>query len=332
MNQAPPSTTEAPVDPRITALGDRFDALRASLSKVVVGQEQAMDEILVGLLAGGHVLLRGVPGVAKTLMARALAAALGMDFRRVQFTPDLMPADIIGTNVFDFQREVFHLQKGPVFTQLLLADEINRTPPKTQAALLEAMQERQVTIDGQRHELDEPFFVIATQNPLDHEGTYPLPEAQLDRFLLEVVVGYPAPDDEIEVYRRFMAGTLSIETREPELEAVVQPQEILALRALLAHVHVEDKLLGYLQALVAATRSSTHLAYGASPRAGMALLGAARAWAALEGRSFVIPDDIKRMAHPVLRHRLIITPDAELDGLDAEGVLNRVLDSVEVPR
>ncbi len=313
-------------------LTDTVTTLRDTLSSVVVGQEDAMDELIAAWLAGGHVLLEGVPGVAKTLLARTLAAALGLEFKRVQFTPDLMPADITGGSIFDFKGGTFQLQKGPLFCQVLLADEINRAPPKTQAALLEAMQERQATIDGETHALDSGFFVVATQNPVDQEGTYPLPEAQLDRFLLRVSVGYPSASAELEVYRRFRDGTLPLAGSPPAVDPVVDAAGAAALRRQLAQVHVEDGVLGYLQALVAATRSAPRLVWGASPRAGLALLAVSRAWAAMEGREFVIPDDLKRMARPVLTHRLLPTADAELDGWTADRVLDDILAAVPVPR
>ena len=316
--------TPLPLD----AVATRADALRAALADVVVGQNDAVSELLVALLAGGHALLEGVPGLAKTLLARTLAAALGLPFRRVQFTPDLMPADVVGTNIFDLTTSGFRLQRGPIFTNVLLGDEINRTPPKTQAALLEAMEERQVTIDGVSHPLDAPFFVIATQNPLDHAGTWPLPEAQLDRFLVKVRVAYPAAADEKEVYRRSLGGPARPDTVAP----VLAPGELLRIRAALGQVHVEERVLDYLLALITATRADPRLAAGASPRAGTALLAAARAWAALDGRAFVLPDDIKRMARPVLRHRLVPTADAELEGQSGEAVLLGLLERVAVPR
>jgi MoxR-like ATPase len=312
----------------LSTVAARADALRSALAHVVVGQSEAVSELLVALLAGGHALLEGVPGLAKTLLARTLAAALGLPFRRVQFTPDLMPSDVIGTSVFDLSTSTFRLQRGPIFTNVLLGDEINRTPPKTQAALLEAMEERQVTIDGHSHLLTEPFFVIATQNPLDHEGTWPLPEAQLDRFMLKVHVDYPAGADEREIYRR----SLGQAPRPEQVETVLLPGELLAMRASLRTVHVEDRLLDYLLALVHATRQDPRLSAGASPRAGSALLAAGRAWAALDGRDFLLPDDLKRMARPVLRHRLLPTPDAELEGQTGEAVLVELLGKLEVPR
>ncbi len=326
-----PRSSTRPSDPDALPLemvAARADALRAALATVVVGQPDAVSELLVALLAGGHALLEGVPGLAKTLLARTLAAALGLPFRRVQFTPDLMPADIVGTNVFDLATHTFRLQTGPIFTNVLLGDEINRAPPKTQAALLEAMEERQVTIDGVSHPLTEPFFVVATQNPLDHEGTWPLPEAQLDRFLVKVRVAYPAAADEKEVYRRSLGGA----ARPDAVSPVLAPDELPRIRAALGAVHVEERVLDYLLALVAGTRRDPRLSAGASPRAGTALLAAARVWAALDGRAFVLPDDIKRMAPPVLRHRLVPTPDAELEGQSGEAILAGLLARIEVPR
>ena len=313
-------------------LAGRMDALRQALATVVVGQAGAVDQLLAALLAGGHVLLEGVPGVAKTLLARSLAQALGLHFGRVQFTPDLMPADIVGSSLFDFQDRSFRLQKGPVFTQILLADEINRTPPKTQAALLEAMEERQATIDGTTHPLPVPFFVIATQNPMDHEGTYPLPEAQLDRFLLKVVLDYPSPDEELEIYGRFVDGRLKLGLAGEALKPVFQAGEVVAIQALLANVHVEPPVIAYLRDLVAATRRSPLVAAGASPRAGLAWLAVARARAAMDGRDYVIPDDLKALAGPVLRHRLLLTPEAELEGRTADEVLAGLVSSVQAPR
>jgi len=308
-------------------LVERVRVLRAAVARVVVGQDDVVEEVLCGLLAGGHVLLEGVPGLAKTLLARSLASALGLDFKRIQFTPDLMPADVVGTNIFDLGQGRFHLVRGPVFTQVLLADEVNRTPPKTQAALLEAMEERQVTLDGQSLPLPDPFFVIATQNPLDHEGTYPLPEAQLDRFMLKVTVPYPGPAEEREVYRRFLGDA------RPELPApVLDAAALTALRASVRAVHVEDKVVDYCLALVAATRTSRAVQTGASPRAGLMWLQLAQARAAMEGRDFVIPDDLKRLALPVLRHRVRLGADAELEGKGPDRVVTGILERVDVPR
>jgi len=316
---------------KIDEIQQAAQALRAALGDVVVAQAGPVDQLLAAWLAGGHVLLEGVPGVAKTLLARAMAAALGLRFGRIQFTPDLMPADIIGANVFDFQQRCFVLQRGPVFCDVLLADEINRAPPKTQAALLEAMQEGQVTIDDTTYQLDPRFFVIATQNPLEHEGTYPLPEAQLDRFLLKIRIDYPGEQGELQVYRRYLSGDLPVVGSAVSIEAVIAPERQLALRGGVGEVHVEDPLLSYLYALIRGTRESPHLSFGASPRAGVALLAAARARAAMEGREFVLPDDIKRMAGSVLRHRLLLTPEAELDGMGVDEVLNGILRKTAIP-
>ena len=304
--------------------------LEAELGKAVVGQSGVVEPLLAAFFAGGHVLLEGVPGVAKTLLAKALARALELDFRRVQFTPDLMPADILGTNVWREDERKFVLARGPVFTEVLLADEVNRTPPKTQAALLEAMEERHVTIDGVRHELGPAFFVIATQNPLEHEGTYPLPEAQVDRFLVKILVPYPEEAAEREVLLRHHQGF------EPHdlsrIQPVVRRAELPSLRREVQAVRVEPTVLDYVVRLVRATRQAPQLRAGASPRAGVALLGVAKALAALRGDGDLIPDDVKAAARPVLRHRLVLRPEAEIEGLSVEDVVGRLLDEVPVPR
>jgi MoxR-like ATPase len=284
------------------------------------------------LLARGHILVEGVPGLAKTLAVKSLAEAVGGQFQRVQFTPDLMPSDVVGTKLFDFQQSTFRMHLGPVFTQVLLADEINRTPPKTQSALLEAMQEHQVTIDGETHRLPQPFFVIATQNPLEFEGTYPLPEAQLDRFMVKVEMGYPTADEELDVYRRFVDGRLGEAGDDPPIDRVIDAPTIEALRSAVRSVHVEGSMLQYLRNLMRATRETRTVALGASPRAGISLLALARAIAAMEGRPFVLPDDIKRMALPALRHRVLLTPDAELETVDVTDVIGRILATVEIPK
>ena len=299
-------------------------AVEAALASVVIGQEHAVRELCVGLFADGHVLLEGVPGVAKTLLARTLAACLDLRFHRVQFTPDLMPADLIGTRIWNPETRAWELHTGPIFTDVLLADEVNRTPPKTQAALLEGMEERQVTIDGERHGLGESFFVVATENPLEFEGTYPLPEAQTDRFLLKVVVGYPTEDAELELYARGAQHGAALP------RPVLSRDALAHTRALVARTRVDATVRGYALALVRATRSSSALRLGASPRAGMMLLRAAQVSAVADGRAFVLPDDVKAVARPVLRHRLALSTEAELDGLDADGVLGGLLDSVAV--
>jgi MoxR-like ATPase len=318
-------------DPRAAVL-----ALRAEVGKVVVGQDGTLSGLVTALLVGGHVLLEGVPGVAKTLLAKALAAALDLDFARVQFTPDLMPADVIGQVIFSQGQGAgaageFHFREGPVFTNLLLADEINRTPPKTQSALLEAMEERQVTIEGQARALPDPFIVVATQNPIEYEGTYPLPEAQLDRFLLKLQVGYPSADQEQEVLRRHDEGL------DPhDVASIVRPvatiADLAAARALVDEVRVEAAVLDYIVHLARATRESSSLSLGVSPRGSAMLLHAAKAWAWLSGREFVTPDEVKAIAKPAMRHRVQLRPEVELDGATVDGVLDGVLATVPVPR
>ncbi len=306
--------------------------VRTEIGKAVVGQQAVVDELLAAYVAGGHVLLEGVPGVAKTLLAKTLARCLDLSFTRVQFTPDLMPADILGTSIWRPQEQRFELAKGPVFTEVLLADEINRTPPKTQAALLEAMEERQVTIDGTAHPLGRQFFVVATQNPLELEGTYPLPEAQTDRFLMKVRIGYPAPADEVEVLRRAHQGFDAHDLAQTGVRKVVDRAAALALRRAVLSVTVEDSVLAYVAAVCRASRESPRLRIGASPRAAVALVMCAKAAAALAGKAYVTPDDVKAMARPVLRHRLVLRSEAEIEGLTVEDAVGQLLDEVEVPR
>ena len=308
------------------------NALKAQIRRAVVGQDQVIDQVIVAILANGHVLLEGVPGIAKTLLVRSVSRALNLEFNRVQFTPDMMPSDVIGTNVFDPKTVEFKLRQGPVFTNILLADEINRTPPKTQAALLEAMEERQVTIDGDTQKLPDPFLVFATQNPIEFEGTYPLPEAQQDRFLLKVFVDYPAPEVEIEVLRRYDAGFRAQKLENAGVEPIIDAAGLIALRGVVDQVKVEEKILSYIYQIVAATRNSPDLAVGASPRAGISLMLCGKAWAALQGRAFIIPDDIKSLALPVLRHRVVLRPEVEIEGLSTDRVLTQLIDSVTVPR
>ena len=304
--------------------------LAAALDRVVLGQRVAIETLLVTYMAGGHALLEGVPGLGKTLLARAFASALGARFTRVQFTPDLMPADVIGTNIFDAPSGSFRLLRGPVFTEVFMADEINRTPPKTQAALLEAMQERQVTIDGTTLALDADFFVIATQNPIEFEGVYPLPEAQLDRFLARIEMGLPAPEAELDLYRKAVAGELV--DLGGELPApVLGPGEGAALRRAARRVHVAEELLVYLAELAGGVRRSPQVDLPVSPRAALALLEAGRATALLEGRDFLIPDDLKRLIVPCWAHRVILTPESELEGFTPRRVLETVAAAVPVP-
>lgn len=302
------------------------------VAKSVVGQDAAVTGLLIGLLAGGHVLLEGVPGVAKTLLVRSLAAALDLDTRRVQFTPDLMPGDVTGSMVFDAGTSEFGFRPGPVFTNLLLADEINRTPPKTQAALLEAMEERQVSVDGESRPLPRPFLVAATQNPVEYEGTYPLPEAQLDRFLLKVVLPIPSREDEIEVISRHARGFDPRELGSAGIRAVATADDLLAGAAAVRTVTVSPDVAGYIVDICRATRQAPSLALGASPRGATALLATARAWAWLNGRDFITPDDVKALAPATLAHRLSLRPEAELEGTSLDAVLRTAIDAVPVPR
>lgn len=307
-------------------------SIRTEIGKAIVGQERAVDQALVAILANGHVLLEGVPGIAKTLLVRALSRTLNLAYGRIQFTPDLMPSDIIGTNIFNQKTSEFVLRKGPVFVNVLLADEINRTPPKTQAALLEAMEERQVTIDGEPYQLPPPFLVFATQNPIDFEGTYPLPEAQQDRFLLKILIDYPAADVEIAVLRRHHAGFKPRDLDAAGIQPIVSPEDLVALQQEVENVEVDDKIFNYIYEVVKATRTSDDILVGASPRAGIAMLNCGKAIAALRGRTFVIPDDVKEIALPVLRHRIILRPEAEVEGLSVDRVLTSVIHNQVVPR
>jgi MoxR-like ATPase len=313
----------------IRSLADR---LREQTGRVVLGQAPAVELLLTALLSEGHVLLEGVPGTAKTLLVRAFAASLSLRFGRIQFTPDLMPGDVIGTNLFDFRTGAFALTKGPVFTELLLADEINRTPPKTQAALLEAMQERAVTIDGTTHALGAGFMVVATQNPIEQEGTYPLPEAQLDRFLFKVTLGYPERDDERAIVRLHGSRAAMPSIADFHLEPVADLAAIEDARATVRAVRLADDVADYVVDLVRATRGRPTIACGASPRAASMLASASRALAVLRGRDFVTPDDVKALAVPALRHRLVLAPGAEIEGLTAEAEVRRVVEEVPAPR
>ncbi|HOK53828.1 MAG TPA: MoxR family ATPase [Armatimonadota bacterium] len=307
-------------------------AIIEEIKKIVVGQDEVIEQVLVALFADGHVLLEGVPGIAKTLLVRTLAHTISADFKRVQFTPDLMPSDVIGTNVYDPSRAEFRQRKGPVFTNILLADEINRTPPKTQAALLEAMEERRVTMDGEPYALPSLFMVLATQNPIEYEGTYPLPEAQLDRFMLKVLVEYPDSEEEHKILKNYNAGFRPIRIEEAGVKAVAGESDLNQCREEISQVRVDDPIMRYIGEIVHRTRQDRNLVLGASPRASITLLLTSKAIAAIRGRDFVIPDDIKVLAPAVLRHRLILRPEAEIEGLTPDRVVSNILASVEVPR
>ncbi len=309
-----------------------LEALRTEIAKAVVGQDPAVTGLVVALLCRGHVLLEGVPGVAKTLLVRSLAAALELDTKRVQFTPDLMPSDITGSLVYDTRSAEFSFQPGPVFTNLLLADEINRTPPKTQSSLLEAMEERQVTVDGTPRPLPEPFLVAATQNPVEYEGTYPLPEAQLDRFLLKLTLPLPSRQDEIDVLTRHASGFNPRDLHAAGVRPVAGPAELEAARVAVAKTHVDREITAYVVDICRATRDSPSLTLGVSPRGATALLATSRAWAWLTGRDYVTPDDVKALALPTLRHRVQLRPEAEMEGVTADSVINAILAHVPVPR
>jgi MoxR-like ATPase len=328
--------SDQPQDERVTEGADRareaLSDLRTEVGKAVVGQDAAVTGILIALLARGHVLLEGVPGVAKTLLVRTLAAALDVDTKRVQFTPDLMPGDLTGSLVFDNRNSDFSFRKGPVFTNLLLADEINRTPPKTQSALLEAMEERQVSVDGESRRLPDPFLVAATQNPVEYEGTYPLPEAQLDRFLLKIVLPLPPREDEVEILHRHATGFDPHDLTAAGVRAVASPADLAAGAAAVRRVDIAPDVAGYIVDIARATRQSPSLSLGVSPRGATALMATSRAWAWLNGRGYVTPDDVKQLAQVTLAHRLSLRPEAELEGVGVASILDSALASVPVPR
>lgn len=308
------------------------EGVRGEVRKAVIGQDHVMDLLLTSLLVGGHVLIEGVPGTAKTLLAQSFAASLSLQFGRIQFTPDLMPGDVLGTNLFNFQTSTFTLTKGPIFTQILLSDEINRAPPKTQAALLQAMNERTVTIDGKDHALGEAFMVIATQNPVEQQGTYPLPEAQLDRFLFKIIIDYPERDEEIEIVRRHGHRSAMPRLGDFDLRAIANEQMLTAARDTVSDIRLSEELVAYLVDLIRATRQHASLDVGGSPRSANMLASAVRAYAALQGRDFVIPDDVKQLFLPVLRHRIVLSPGGEIEGFTPDKILSDILEQVPAPR
>ncbi|NMH25225.1 AAA family ATPase [Flavobacterium solisilvae] len=311
-------------------LRESIDKIKAEMETVIVGQHKMIDQLLVAILANGHVLIEGVPGVAKTMTSKIIAKTLSVGFSRIQFTPDLMPSDILGTSVFDLKKSEFEFKKGPIFSNLILIDEINRAPAKTQAALFEVMEERQITIDGHSFQLDKPFIVLATQNPIEQEGTYRLPEAQLDRFIFKINIDYPKLDEEISIIQR--EHTLQNTGKLEHIKAVLSASDIMNYQSLVKQIIVEPNLLEYIAKLVVNTRENAFLYLGASPRASIAILNAAKGFAAIRGRDFVTPEDIKEAAIPVLQHRVIVTPEREMEGLTSVEIIKQIIESIEIPR
>lgn len=314
----------------LTSLTDSIAAMKAELNTVIVGQEKMIDQLLVAFLSNGHILLEGVPGVAKTITAKLLAQTMDIGFSRIQFTPDLMPSDILGTSVFDLKTSEFEFKKGPIFSNLILIDEINRAPAKTQAALFEVMEERQITMDGTTYILEKPFLVIATQNPIEQEGTYRLPEAQLDRFLFKIVIDYPKLDEEIIILQR--EHSLQNHNKLGNIKKIINASIIENFQTLVKQIVVEQNLLEYIAKIVINTRENAFLYLGASPRASIAILNAAKGFAALRGRDFVTPEDIKEAAVPVLQHRVMVTPEREMEGLSSVEIIKQIIETVEIPR
>ena len=314
----------------LSALKEAVDNIKRELGKVIIGQEDFIDLLLVALLANGHVLIEGVPGVAKTITAKLLAKTIKTGFSRIQFTPDLMPSDVLGTSVLNMKTSEFEFKKGPIFSNIILIDEINRAPAKTQAALFEVMEERQATIDGHTYSMGKPFLVIGTQNPIDQEGTYALPEAQLDRFIFKINVGYPNLEEEILIIKSH--NERKGELAQTLIMPILSEEELLEYKAKVHEIRVEEKLLHYTAELIIKTRNHPHIYLGGSPRASLAVLAASKAFAAINGRDFIIPEDIKKVLHPVLRHRIILTPEREMEGMTTDKVIEMVMHSVEVPR
>lgn len=312
-------------------LNDAITAIKAEIGKIIVGQQQTIELLLTAILADGHVLIEGVPGVAKTLTAKLLARTINTDFSRIQFTPDLMPSDVLGTSVFNPKLIDFEFKKGPIFSNIILVDEINRAPAKTQSALFEVMEERQATVDGTTYFMSSPFIVMATQNPVEHEGTYRLPEAQLDRFLFKILVNYPTAEQEVEVLRGHHQR-LNLADAIAEIQPILQPLQLAELRKKTHQIHVEDKLLEYIAQIILQTRNNKSLFLGASPRASVALLNSSKALAAIRGRDFVTPEDVQELAPAVLRHRILLTPEREMEGASPDDIVAQLLQKIEVPR
>ncbi len=311
-------------------LRENLNKVKTEIAKVIVGQEDMVEHLLAALLSNGHVLIEGVPGVAKTITAKLLAKTIDVDFSRIQFTPDLMPSDILGTSIFSMKNSEFEFKKGPIFSSFILIDEINRSPAKTQAALFEVMEEKQITIDGTRYEMDEPFLVVATQNPIEHEGTYRLPEAQLDRFLFKINVGYPNLEQEVAIIKNQHDNRLEDKTE--AVNKVITAQQLNNYQKLVKEIIVESQLIEYIAKIIINTRENQFLYLGASPRASLALLTASKAFAALKGRDFVTPEDIKEASYAVLRHRVIVSPEREMEGLTADEIIRQILEGIEIPR
>jgi MoxR-like ATPase len=329
--QSPPPLPEWD-HPRVdvSRISEAINKIRAELSKVIVGQHELIDLLLAGIFSGGHILLEGVPGIAKTLTAKLMAQTMDVGFSRIQFTPDLMPSDVIGTTVFNMQTSEFTFNEGPIFANVVLIDEINRAPAKTQAALFEVMEEYQVTVDGETYQMTFPFFVIATQNPIEQEGTYKLPEAQLDRFLMKIKLQYPSLEEEKTILRKFRSDfNMSQKT---EVDKVFNAEEVKACQELVEQVYIKDQLLDYIAAIIHDTRNNGDLFLGASPRASLAIMKVSKAIAAMNGRDYVTPDDIQYVAYPVLNHRIILTPEREMEGYDTREVIKQIVQKIEVPR
>ena len=314
----------------LSNLQSEISEVRNELKKVIIGQEKMIDYLLVALLSNGHILLEGVPGIAKTITVKLLSKALDINFSRIQFTPDLMPSDVLGTSVFDLKKSEFEFKKGPIFSNLVLIDEINRAPAKTQSALFEVMEERQITIDGLRFDMNKPFLVVATQNPIEQEGTYRLPEAQLDRFLFKIVIGYPSLEDEIEIITR--EHKTKAEDKTNTIKKVLKSENLIEYQKIVKNILIEPQLIEYIAKIIQNTRENSFLYLGASPRASLAILNASKGFAALAGRDFVTPEDIKQAAYPVLGHRVIISPEKEMEGIKTEQIIQQIIESVEIPR